>query len=262
MDSGQKHLDKVTLAKDITCSRCGGNEGFFIDHGDTWSCCNEECIKINSGLLDNGKFSFEIKNCYTCFPHLEKQDLDTFRGISSKEVDYSKFGIEPHLLNASFDKCTQEREVQKSFVDSTCVKRGVTLLSGKNGIGKTYMAVCAMKIFITKNQSCRFLSFPKLRLQWLQLKKCGDSELNFLDSLCSCDFLVLDDMGLTTPTDAFLDFVYLVIDKRHNLPKTTVITTNLIGAQFIEKFGEAIFSRVASGNILKMEGKDKRISWQ
>lgn len=268
MANGQKHLEFPKRAKDVVCPLCGKDEGFYIPHGKTWSCCNEECIFKNAGWLGYGekfysmgiKYRFDI-SCYKCFPHLEEYERNRNLGIISSIVDYSKHGIEKHLEHASFKDCHQSDEIQKKFKDCTLSKRGITILSGKNGIGKTYMSVCAMKEFVKRNASCRFISFPKMRMEWLEIKRASESELSFLESLCNCDFLVLDDMGLTTPTESFLDFVYLLLDRRHQPPKTTIITTNLTGKEVIEKFGEAIFSRIASGHVFKMEGKDKRINW-
>ena len=261
MDKGQKHLEHPNLAKDMKCPSCDGTKGFYIPHGKTWSCLNEKCIDRNAGKISFKSYDLSICSCYKCFPHLKKQEEDRRKGKFTQYIDYSNFGIDPSLSEASYNNCFQSHEIQSKLKNSIKDKKGIILLTGKNGVGKSYISVCAMKEFIENNKSCKFVTVPSLRLSWLDIKKSNESELNFLNSLCNCEFLVLDDMGLTTPTEAFFDFLFILLDKRHKSNLTTIVTTNLNSLEMTQKYGNAICSRLSSGTILKIEGPDRRKSW-
>lgn len=261
MDRGQKHLEQPKLAKDMKCPSCGGTRGFYIPHGKTWSCFNEKCINRNAGKNSIKSHDFSLCSCYKCFPHLRKQEEDRRKGKFTQNTDYSNFGIDPSLSEASYSNCFQSHEIQYKLKNSIKDKKGIILLVGKNGVGKSYISVCAMKEFIENNKSCKFVTVPSLRLSWLDIKKSNESELGFLNSLCNCEFLVLDDMGLTTPTEAFFDFLFILLDKRHKSNLTTIVTTNLNSLEMTQKYGNAICSRLSSGVILKIEGPDRRKTW-
>ncbi len=97
-------------------------------------------------------------------------------------------------------------------------------------------------------------------MQWLDLKQTSGSETNLLAKYVDCKLLIIDDLGTRTPSEGFLDYFYLLINKRINKPSNaTIVSTNMSSKEMAEKLGSAILSRIASGMIIKFpEQKDRR----
>ena len=80
-------------------------------------------------------------------------------------------------------------------------------------------------------------------------------------SLCfDCDLLIIDDLG-TELTNSFVSSqLFCCINERIMNKKSTIISTNLTLADFMETYSERAFSRVTSNyTMLKLVGNDIRI---
>jgi DNA replication protein DnaC len=146
---------------------------------------------------------------------------------------------------------------------------GFLLLVGKNGTGKSYAAQQILSVNSRKQKfhdsdHRKFITLSNLNIAWQhQLKEWGDSKY-MLDQYNLLRMMVLDDMGIRQPSDAFLDFLYAIIDYRcdNRSSISTIVTTNLNSKDMRLKFGDAITSRICSGMLVKFEGDDKRfLQW-
>jgi DNA replication protein DnaC len=134
------------------------------------------------------------------------------------------------------------------------------LLCGNAGRGKTYSACCVLIAYWKSGGGDGlFVSASELYLKWKEKISEYGSAMSLANRLMEVKILVLDDLGIRTPTDAFLDFLYAIINGRMNERMGTIFTTNLTSTQMTEKLGEALSSRICSGKIIKFEGKDRRI---
>lgn len=144
--------------------------------------------------------------------------------------------------------------------------KGFLLLAGANGTGKSFVA---MAIYETQStfklpyydmDEAFFISQADLNERWLRDKSEGNS-FELCDRLQKTKFLVLDDLGTKTPSEAFGDFLYSIIDYRwrHKDTLGTIITTNMTGKITREKFGDPILSRITSGIQVRFDGQDRRI---
>lgn len=135
------------------------------------------------------------------------------------------------------------------------------LYCGQAGRGKTYAACSVLHAFwVSGGRSARFVSASDLYLKWKDCARSFGDDLDLATKYIDCDLLVLDDLGIRTPTDAFLEFLYAIINARVNNLSGTIVTTNMTSQQMSERFGEALTSRFCSGKIIKFEGKDKRLN--
>ncbi len=150
----------------------------------------------------------------------------------------------------------------KEFADDP---KGFILLAGKNGTGKTTSAeaICdnaRIRLEDPNHYDKIFYTQVDLFMKWTQdQKKWG--ETSFLcNKLINVRLLVLDDVGTRRPSEAYKDFIYAIIEKRerNKLNVGTIITTNLNSSDMRERFGDAIISRVASGQVFRFEGNDRR----
>ncbi len=223
-------------AKDIVCTRCGGNIGFACDK-DSWSCGNRECIFINAGP----NFHHEIKN----LPQQPKPQVVIPK--APEKIDY-------------FADCTQKESDIKKLKDFVAHPRGFFVLAGHNGTGKSYAANCIFNSLDFQLHEKYFINQADLNLLW-QDNQAEYKSVNYLvTKIAEYKLLIIDDLGTRKPTEAFMDFLYNVVDKRYKSQLPTVITTNLTGTLVREQFGDAFLSRIASGVNCRFEGKDRRLN--
>lgn len=158
----------------------------------------------------------------------------------------------------AFEDVEQSEEMIEYFKNFASNPRGFLLLSGKNGTGKTFSSTRILKA----HGSGMLFTQADLFLDWMeQIKQWKSVSQYYLEKFLTCKVLVIDDLGTRTPSEAFMDFLYILADKRYSMRYDvgTIVTTNLNAKDMREKFGDAFVSRVASGKIFKFEGNDRRI---
>jgi DNA replication protein DnaC len=102
------------------------------------------------------------------------------------------------------------------------------LLMGPCGVGKTHLAVSAMKTIVLRGHSGLFYDYREL------LKAIQDSynpenqatEMSVLEPVLKTEILVLDDVGSSKPSLWALETVGHILNTRYNDKRTTIITTN------------------------------------
>ena len=162
------------------------------------------------------------------------------------------------------NKVNQPTEVLHFLREFAMNPRGFLLLSGENGTGKSFAArsvyncISPYKLPEYDHDKAIFISQADLNLIFNDLEGKGVSLL--AEKYSSTKLLVLDDLGTRKPSDAFMDFLYAIADKRYSERETrgTIITTNLTHKDLIHKFGSAFASRVATGKCFRFEGEDRR----
>ncbi len=142
--------------------------------------------------------------------------------------------------------------------------KGFMILTGKNGTHKTtialkcYYRVTPYRLPSRDDDKAIFITQAELHARW---KKDFSLEEELIDEMSHTKLFVLDDLGIRSPTDAFNEFLYAIVDRRwrEREEKGTIITTNLNAREISERYGKPFFSRVASGIIITMEGEDERL---
>jgi len=138
------------------------------------------------------------------------------------------------------------------------------LLSGKMGVGKTYLVECVANKLLSKDISVNFYSAFALNNLFLKFHTCFEKDkFSLLESILNCDVLIVDDLG-TEPIykNVTEEYLYLVINERLVKNKSTIITTNLGLEDILSRYGARIFSRVcnkSSSILLKIENTDMRL---
>lgn len=141
--------------------------------------------------------------------------------------------------------------------------RGFFLIAGKNGNGKTFTAQAIYEYFSQDQfHDNKFWNQADLNLKWQDILFEKQNTRYFLDQIVSAPLLVLDDIGTRKPSDAFMDFLYMIADKRYDAREHygTIITTNISSQEMREKFSDAFVSRVSSGICIRHDGPDRRRS--
>jgi DNA replication protein DnaC len=119
------------------------------------------------------------------------------------------------------------------------------LLMGPCGVGKTHLAVAALRALMKRGHEARFYDYREL-LKELQASYDPEhpiSEMGVLGPVLKAEVLLIDDIGASKPSPWALDTVGHILNKRYNENRVTLLTTNYLDAAD----GEQGVSRLPSG---------------
>ena len=160
--------------------------------------------------------------------------------------------------------------------------RGLYLM-GNTGRGKSYLAAAILRWAITiqllkrseleplndaVNRIVKDYQFIDVSTYLHRIRETfsagsKESESDLVDNLCNCKILVLDDLGISKPTEWANQVFDMVINFRYNTQKTrrTIITSNLPLATLSDRYGDRIASRIAGMcDVFEIGGTDRRLS--
>ena len=152
-------------------------------------------------------------------------------------------GIPPTYQNASLEnfKIPQDNPVARqglgtvmmqvrSFVrEYPATERPGLLLVGGTGVGKTHLAVAALRALIDRGHEGLFFDYQNLldRIRSGYNQSAGTHDRAAYRSAMDCEILLLDDLGSHRVTEWVEDTVTSIITYRCNHQKTLIATTNL-----------------------------------
>ena len=111
------------------------------------------------------------------------------------------------------------------------------LLMGNSGVGKTHLAVAALKELLKRGHTGYFCEYGALlrEIQNSYKSESEISEIKILDPVLSVEVLVIDDLGCIKPSDWVRDTIGYVLNTRYvegsrdlSHPRCTIITTNYL----------------------------------
>lgn len=103
------------------------------------------------------------------------------------------------------------------------------VFTGPTGVGKTHLAVAALRGLIERGFECLFIDFREL-LQ--QIRESYDpvadtTELRLLQPVIETEVLLLDELVASNPNDWLKERLAYIINARYNQKKVMLITTTL-----------------------------------
>jgi DNA replication protein DnaC len=102
------------------------------------------------------------------------------------------------------------------------------LLMGPCGVGKTHLAVAALRQLMLRGHDVLFYDYRDL-LKELQASYHPDSPINhngILGAVLRAEVLLLDDIGVGKPSEWVLEMVGHILNKRYNDTRVTLLTTS------------------------------------
>jgi DNA replication protein DnaC len=147
--------------------------------------------------------------------------------------------------------------------------RGI-LIHGRNGIGKTHLAVAAFRRILGTGIEARFINYQAL-LELIRSgydKPFGESRTAKYEEIQQVGLLLIDDLGANRVTDWVEDTITQLIAFRHDHQLPTMVTTNYTpnpsGIDYLgDRIGERATSRlremckiVPMPNVTDKRGKD------
>ncbi len=156
---------------------------------------------------------------------------------------------------------------QMSAVLKTCLEfaenfpQGKNLLfTGSSGLGKTHLSLAIANVVLKKGYRVIYGSAQNLinEVNREAFDRSGSTEK--IDSLNSCDLLILDDLGTEFSTQLSTSTVYNIVNTRLMKGLSTVISTNLDIRQINDTYSERVASRIiGSYTICPCFGGDIRL---
>ncbi len=122
----------------------------------------------------------------------------------------------------------QAKLLTQGFVrDYPATEKGL-LLMGPSGVGKTHLAVAALKELIRRGHAGLFCDYRELlkEIQASYNPASESTEMGILEPIRTVELLVLDDLGASKPSAWVLDIIALVLNARYNERRMTILTTN------------------------------------
>jgi DNA replication protein DnaC len=124
----------------------------------------------------------------------------------------------------------QAKMLALGFVrDYPATEKGL-LFMGPSGVGKTHLAVAALKELIRRGHGGLFCDYRELlkEIQASYNPASESTEMSVLEPVRTAEVLVLDDLGASKPSAWVLDIIGLVLNARYNERKMTILTTNYV----------------------------------
>ena len=210
--------------------------------------------------------------CPKCIEEMENK-ITKKADVEEKEKTlerYKRSNIEPLYLDSTLEGFmaeTQEQEKAKIAVRNLIEKEnGKIIMLGKNGTGKTHLAVCAVKALGGKIYTMYEIS---TRIRATYSSKAKEDELEVADELARIKMLVIDEIGRTKGSEAEENWLSYIIDKRNSRSLPLILISNKHSRKSCKENGckdcienylsEDIMSRLCiDGKILNFTGEDYR----
>lgn len=120
--------------------------------------------------------------------------------------------------------------VQKFASEFPLANEHGLLLMGPCGVGKTHLAVAALKEIVLRGHGGLFHDYRELLkgIQDSYNTESQSTEMSVLEPVLQAEILVLDDMGSSKPSLWALETVGHILNTRYNEKRVTLLTTNYL----------------------------------
>lgn len=215
------------------------------------------------------RFSVQCPECNREFN--EEQGRAEAAESEKRHIEHIRSqNIEPAYFSATLDNFQADSpELQHAAL---AVRKMIAheiqqiVMTGKNGTGKTHLAVAAVKELDGKIFSMYEIT---TRIRASYTARAQESELDIVDELARLPMLAIDEIGRTKGSDAETNWLSYIIDKRHARSLPTIIISNKHVKKDCPQGGcenclenylsEDIMSRITeNGILLRFMGEDWR----
>lgn len=148
-----------------------------------------------------------------------------------------------------------------NFANTDGKKYSNLLFFGETGVGKTFLTNCIAKELIDQYQSVIYLSAIKLFniLSDAEFNHNNIDAKNQVAQILNCDLLIIDDLGTELSNSFTNSALFNCLNERLIAKHSTIISTNLIFTELMDRYSERITSRLAKEfTFLKIYGDDLR----
>ena len=142
---------------------------------------------------------------------------------------YQLCTLEGFQAEADDAKLVYAKKKAQTFVMQYPIDKTGLIFDGTSGSGKTHLAIGIIKGLISeKGITCFFCGFQELleKIKNSYDPSVQTTSMDVLRPVFESEVVVIDDLGSVVPTGWVRDTVALILNKRYEGSKTTIITTN------------------------------------
>ena len=246
----EKELKSVNEQKEKVLNELGLKSEDLLPKYDCPKCAD-------TGIYQNGYCTCVMQMYNNILMHDCGVDLSAIPSL--KDYDCKFFSTEKEIEFAK--KCVAALTDYVNNLERTKFKNIV--MCGGSGTGKTYLTKCVAKELVAKNYTTLFMSSFDLNNMFLEEHLSQSDKKSHLKDLVDIDVLIIDDLG-TEPIrkNVTKEYLLLLLNERLTKEKATIITTNLLPANVLDRYEERIFSRIfnkKSTLVLQFTGGNNRM---
>jgi len=149
----------------------------------------------------------------------------------------------------------------RKYADGFGQGSGNLLFVGNTGLGKTFLSACIANQVAEKGFSVAYETAPRLFSKLEKDRFSPDEQTKAqMDSLNSCDLLIIDDLGTELPGNFVTAALYNLVNDRLLSGKSMIVSTNLNVEEIARRYSPQIASRL-QGHFQAMTfvGEDIRV---
>jgi DNA replication protein DnaC len=213
------------------CPLCRGTGWKLVPRSD--NPAGKVAVACDCGMQQRSERVIERAHIPKRYEHCDFESYSTDVGATQQQIS--------SLKNAKL--------LAQGFVrDYPATAEKGLLLMGPSGVGKTHLAVAALRDLIRRGHAGVFCDYRELlkEIQASYNPASESTEMGILEPIRTVEILVLDDLGASKPSDWVRDIVGIVLNARYNERRTTIITTNYADTPATD--GEP--SRLPSGKLV------------
>ncbi len=159
-----------------------------------------------------------------------------------EHCDLSNFDVDIYSSEsggATWDRSLEQaRLVVQSFVRNfPHVEEQGLLLMGPCGVGKTHLAVAALKELVLRGHGGLFYDYRELlkEIQTSYNPVSQTTEMDVLEPVLTTELLLLDDLGASKPSAWALETIGHILNSRYNEKRITLVTTNYLDGESAQR---------------------------
>lgn len=228
------------------CS-CIKETGEYGEHGMHW--------RVNPADPSRKQADTMVGRCDRYAAAKAEAEARTAGVASPDELLLQKAGVPPAYLHCSLE--TWRGVIPEAVETYSRQVIGNLLILGSPGRGKTHLATGVALAALRRSRTVAWRSVPEI----LAGSRKGDWGWcdKQLQALQDAYVAVLDDLGGERGTEYDLSAIAEVVHLRHAQQRPTLATTNLTLEQLQKRDGR-IASRLASGSVVELGGRDRRLT--
>lgn len=162
---------------------------------------------------------------------------------------FDTFSLEYYRQDpAAYERMAHNLRIMKSYAaDFSGDRMRNLLLMGSTGLGKTHLSSAVAREVIDRGFDVQYVTAVGM-LADFEYQRFGNSitgdEGESVSRYYDCDLLIVDDLGTEVINQFTLSCIYNVINIRLTKKKSTIISTNLMQRELLDKYWDRVTSRL------------------
>ena len=218
-------------------------------------------ICMDTGFVDNARCVCAKKTA----ARLAVADLNAASPLKTSrfadfDLSYYSDEVDERCGRAPREVMQEVFDCMKRYADGFSPQSASLLLWGDPGLGKTHLALAAAGEIAAKGYSVVYTPTHMLFNKLEKERFAKDADEDTIQTVLSCDLLVLDDLGTEFITSFVQTQLYNIINTRLLTDAPTIVSTNLDFSGLREKYPQRLISRLTgSYEDLLFLGRDIRM---